>query len=42
MRELSGLRGPKQTLRISQAMMDGEEAIELTVPKAVLDALRSP
>jgi hypothetical protein len=38
----SGQRNVRQTIRLSQAMIDGDQAIELTVPKAVLDALRSP
>jgi hypothetical protein len=32
----------RQILNVSQAMIDGDQAIELTVPKAVLDAFRSP
>jgi hypothetical protein len=39
---LSGQPGVNQAPRVSQAMIDGDRAIELTVRKAVLDAFRTP
>lgn len=37
----SGQRSVRQTIRVTQAMIDQSEAIEITVPPAVIEALRN-